>query len=291
MNDGKPFNTEPASTTTSHPDHTRAAGVNAAQPNAARVYDFLLDGKDNYAADRMAAAELEKASPNVRRAVWENRDFLGRVVRTLSEAGVEQFLDIGSGLPTRDNVHEAAQRVNPDARVVYVDNDPVVLSHGRALLAGPGVAMVEGDLREPDAILDSADAHGLLRPDRPTGLILVAVAHFVERDDLLSEVLGRFAERLGRGSVVAISHACDEDMSPEASKAAREIYEASATPIFPRTRERVAALLAPHVPELHPPGLVDVAEWRPTLGPLPRKHVAGEGFFLGGLGTFEWIRR
>ncbi|MDF5756578.1 SAM-dependent methyltransferase [Spongiactinospora sp. TRM90649] len=262
--------------------------IDVSHPNAARVYDFLLGGKDNYAVDRVAAAELEKASPNVRRAVRQNRDFLGRAVRTLAEAGVEQFLDIGSGLPTQDNVHEVARRVNPAARVVYVDNDPVVLTHGRALLAGPGVAMVEGDLRKPDAILDSADARELLRPDRPTGLIAVAVAHFVEQDDLLVGVLGRFAERLGKGSVVVLTHACDEDMSPEASKAARKIYEASPTPIFPRTREQVTALLAPHVPELHPPGLVDVAEWRPDLG-LPRyEHLPHEGFFLGGVGTISW---
>ncbi len=148
-------------------------GIDTTRPNVARIYDYLLSGKDNFAADREAAKRLIAAIPDVAEIARDNRSFLGRVVRYLAiKGGIRQFLDLGSGLPTQANVHELAQGVAPDARVVYVDNDPLVASHGRALLAsGDQVRMVPGDLRDPASILRHPDTLGLLDLARPAAVL------------------------------------------------------------------------------------------------------------------------
>jgi hypothetical protein len=148
-------------------------GINTTRPNVARIYDYLLGGKDNFAVDREAAKQLIAASPDMAGIVRDNRSFIGRAIRYLTdEAGIRQFIDLGGGLPTQTNVHEMAQRVAPDARVVYIDNDPVVWSHGQALLArGEQVAMVQADLREPAEVLQSPELLGLLDLAQPVAVV------------------------------------------------------------------------------------------------------------------------
>src|ERR1700744_3656860 len=165
--------------------------IDTTKPHAARIYDFLLGGKDNFAADREVAEQTLRAWPGMRTAARENRAFLRRAVTYLTEeAGIAQFLDIGSGLPTAGNVHEVAQAVNPAARVVYVDNDPIVLAHGRALLSSTPegrCAYLQADIRDPRAILDSPVVRDTLDFTRPIALILAAILHFFSDDQNPSE--------------------------------------------------------------------------------------------------------
>jgi len=150
------------------------------RPTPARMYDYFLGGKDNYAVDREAAERVKEAIPNTREIVWENRFFLQRAVRHLAAAGIDQFIDLGTGLPTQGNVHEIARQVTPSARVGYVDNDPIVLAHGRGLLVdSPSTTVITADMREPDTILANPDLRALIDLSRPTAVLLVAVLHFI----------------------------------------------------------------------------------------------------------------
>src|SRR5260370_38916771 len=177
-------------------------GIDTATPNVARIYDYLLGGKDNFAADREAARRLIQAIPDVAAIARDNRSFLGRVVRYLViKGGVRQFLDLGGGLPTQANVHELAQGVAPDVRVVYVDNDPVVASHGRALLASRGhVAMVFADLREPASVLQHADLLGLLDLAQPIAALCTSTLHFLADEDEPHQRIARYRDRMAPGS-------------------------------------------------------------------------------------------
>jgi len=173
-------------------------GIDISRPNVARIYDYLLGGKDNFAVDREAAKQLLAVTPDMAGIVRDNRSFIGRAVRHLAtEGGIRQFLDLGGGLPTQTNVHEMAQRVAPDSRVVYVDIDPVVWSHGQALLAhGDQVAMVRADLRQPATVLRHPDVLGLLDLTRPVALVCASVLHFV----------AGYRDHMAPGSYLAISH-------------------------------------------------------------------------------------
>ncbi len=182
------------------------------RPNAARIYDYLLGGDQNFTADRAAAEHVLDNYPDAALAARANRAFLRRAVAVLAGQGIDQFLDIGSGLPTVGNVHEVARRVNPRARVVYVDNDPVAVRYSRELLAeegegARGVAAIEADLRDPAAILDHPETRRLLDLRRPLGLLLVAVLHFVPDDAEARRALCAFREIIAPGSYVVISHA------------------------------------------------------------------------------------
>jgi len=161
-------------------DHDSAAApeIDTCRPSIARVYDYWLGGKDNFAADRDEAERLLKVYPQLPELAKENRQFQTRAITWLAAKGVRQFLDIGSGLPTGRNTHEVAQDADSSCRIVYVDNDPVVMAHARALLAGPGVGAVHGDLGDPASILANPDVLNLIRPDEPTALILGLVLHF-----------------------------------------------------------------------------------------------------------------
>src|SRR5712691_9085664 len=197
-------------------------GIDTATPNVARIYDYLLGGKDNFAADREAARRLIEAIPDVAAIARDNRSFLGRVVRYLAtRSGIRQFLDLGSGLPTQANVHELAQGVAPETRVVYVDNDPVVASHGRALLAsGDQVGMVLGDLCDPAGILRHPDVLRLLDLTQPVAVLCTSTLHFIADEAEPHKIIAEYRDRMAPGSYLAISHGTlEEDPRGEGDKA------------------------------------------------------------------------
>ena len=248
------------------------AALDPTVPNVARMYDFMLGGKDNYAGDREAVARLIEISPEVQIAARRNREFLGRAVRFVASEGVSQFLDVGAGLPTQENVHEVAQSVAADARTVYVDNDPVVLSHANALLAADArTAVVAGDVREPAAILRDARASGLLDFASPLCLLLVAVLHFVPDADDPPALVAAFRDALPRGSYLILSHATMDGYPAPAAPAneqrAGQVYERATAPLTMRGPDEVARMLAGF--DLVEPGLVHVTQWRPQRPPRP----------------------
>ncbi|GAB3838085.1 SAM-dependent methyltransferase [Micromonospora andamanensis] len=242
------------------------AGVDMTVPSIARVYDFMLGGKDNFAVDRAVAEHALKITPDGPQAGQANRAFLRRAVRFLTEQGINQFLDLGSGLPTQGNVHQVALRHDPQARVVYVDNDPIVLAHGRALLADAGTAtVVQADIRSPEAVLDHPETRRFLDFDRPVGLLLFAILHHLRDDEDPKAVAARLIDALPSGSYVAISHFRDPgDRHPDASRKAREverIFNESLGTGRWRTDEEILSFVEGL--EVLEPGLVPVAAWRP----------------------------
>jgi O-methyltransferase involved in polyketide biosynthesis len=242
---------------------TTSRGVHSDVPNVARIYDCLLGGKNNFAADRAAAAKIAEAAPEVVRRVRENREFLGRVVRFLAASGLRQFLDIGTGLPTQENVHQVARRLAPAARVVYVDNDPVVVSHAQALLAtDPGTTAIEADLREPSAILRLVTEQGLIDLAQPVAILMLAVLHFIPDTAQTTQIVATFREQMAAGSYLAITHATAGNMSAGNLAQAVQTYStSSAGSITPRSHEQIKALFGEL--EIEEPGVVPVAHWRP----------------------------
>ena len=247
-------------------------------PSPARIYDYLLGGKDNYPADREAAEEIIAAIPDARTFAVENRAFMRRAVRYLAgEAGIRQFIDIGAGLPTQGNVHEIAQQAAREARVVYVDNDPVVLAHGRVMLHGvPNTAIIGQDLHQPRVILADTELNKLIDFAEPVGLMLVAVLHFIADEDDPVGLVGELLDGLAPGSYVVLTHA-STDSRPESSKALK-VYDRATARAYSRTRDQVLAMVAGL--EVMEPGLVWVPQWRPdpATGPVEdpsRSHVYG----------------
>ena len=191
-----------------HEDSPATDHVRSSTPNAARIYDYLLGGKDNYSADRDAAERLQKILPDVVKAARENRLFLERVVQYLvGQAGIRQIIDIGAGLPTQDNVHEVAQRIAPDTRVMYFDNDPVVVRHGLAMLAtNKHVAVAESDLRTPREMMTHPDLTRLIDFNGPVAVLMLASLHFVTDAENPREIVRLWRETIRRGSYLALSH-------------------------------------------------------------------------------------
>jgi S-adenosyl methyltransferase len=254
-----------------------AAGVfDLGTPNPARIYDYLLGGKDNFPADRAAAHELLALVPEARAGARENRAFLGRVVHYLvGEAGIRQFLDVGTGIPSQGNVHEVAHAVAPDARVVYVDHDPVVHVHAHALLAQPTTTAVLADLREPERITQHPKTRELLDFSRPVAVLLVAVLHFLTDADDPAGVVACLRDAVPPGSFLVVSHATG-DFRPEVAGDVTAVYDKASAPLVLRSRAQVAALFGGF--ELLPPGLVQPAAWRPDHG------GEGVGGFWAGVG-------
>ena len=249
-------------------------GIDTTVPNVARIYDYLLGGKDNFAADREAARQLIEAIPDVAAIARDNRSFLGRVVRYLAtHGGIRQFLDLGGGLPTQANVHELAQRVAPGARVVYVDNDPVVASHGRALLAsGDQVGMVFGDLRDPAGILRHPDVLAVLDLAQPVAVLCTSTLHFVADDAEPHAIIAEYRDRMAPGSYLAISHGTlEEDPGGEGGKA-ETVYRRASSQLHVRPLPEVRRFFDGF--ELVEPGLTWITEWRPEPGTAPtgRRH-------------------
>jgi trans-aconitate methyltransferase len=262
--------------------------IDTTRAHPARVYDVFLGGKDNYPVDREAAAAALAANPRGYLDVRHNRDFLRRAVTTLAkEDGIRQFLDIGTGLPTAENVHQIAQRVTPDARVVYVDNDPVVLAHARALLtSGPEgrTDYIDADLKDPAHILEQAAK--TLDFDQPVALCLVAILHFVEDAEAYPIVRG-LVDALPSGSRLVLSH-LTEDLNPESIRAVQRTYTERGFTFVLRSREDVERFFTGSGLALAEPGVVPAHHWRPDGGaPVPEQP---EGAYLTGLDDIEKVR-
>jgi hypothetical protein len=229
-------------------------------PSTARVYDYLLGGKDNFAADRAAAEQLLSAQPTARDIAQANRRFLVRAVRLLAESGIRQFVDIGAGIPTSPNVHEIVQEHQPDARIVYVDNDPVVLAHTRALRATKGVTALDGDLRRPDQVLDRVRESGVIDFSQPVGLLLISVMHFVRREEDPAAIIRAYTEPLAPGSHMVMSVATGGTLSDEEIAKAESAYAHASSALTLYRPADVAGWLEPY--ELLEPGLVSYYKWR-----------------------------
>lgn len=257
-------------------EHEQAPpGIDPTVPSVARMYDYYLGGKDNFASDRIAGEKIVELVPNVKDVARSNRAFLGRTVRHLAAAGIRQFIDIGTGLPTQENVHQVVLREAPDSQIVYVDNDPIVLVHARALLADNAQTIViPGDLREPGAILDHPDVRERIDFDQPVAVLMVSILHFVADDKEVSGIAASFAERLVSGSHVVISHVTSGDLSEEQVRQGRGVYgTTTAGGIFPRTLAQIHDLFDGL--EMLEPGLVPVYDWRPEAGDVVIPPGAG----------------
>ncbi len=254
-------------------------GIDTTVPTTARMYDFWLGGHDNFAADRAAALKVSEAAPEAQLMAVENRRFLRRAVRYLAaEAGIIQFLDIGTGLPTQGNVHQVVQAVNPVARVAYVDNDPMVLAHSRALKTGGNTVVIEADLRDPQAILDHSGVRKLIDFGQPLAVLLVAVLHFISEDDDPSAILAAIRDALPPGSYPVLSHVSG-DIRRESAASAAAHYKKVTSGATLRGPEEILQFFAGL--ELIEPGVVQVPYWRPD-GPEPRD--ADKVWILGGVG-------
>ncbi|MFC4588769.1 SAM-dependent methyltransferase [Sphaerisporangium corydalis] len=244
--------------------------IDTTKPSISRVYDYLLGGKDNFAVDREVGEMALRIAPDAKAAGQANRRFLRRVVRHLTaEAGIRQFLDLGSGLPSQGNVHEVAQEADPSARVVYVDNDPIVLAHGRAVLAAGGnTAVIQADVREPEAILRHPRVREFIDFSRPVGLLLFSILHHFNDDEDPAGVAATLRDALPSGSHVALSHFCNPGAAhPEAAEqalAAEKVFNDNLGTGRWRTREEILAYFGDL--DVLEPGLVPLAEWRPEPG-------------------------
>lgn len=236
-------------------------GVNQDLPSAARVYDYLLGGGHNFAADRAVGEQFAAALPGAREVARLNRSFLRRAVLFLVESGVRQFLDVGSGIPTVGNVHEIAQQADPDCRVLYVDNEPVAVAHSQLMLErNPNVDAIQADMRDPAGIIDSPRTRQLLDFTEPIGLLMVGVFHFIEPAENPTGLIARYREALATGSWLAISH-FTADTRPAEVAAMVKVMSRTANPIHPRTIAEITGLFAGWDPV--EPGVVPTALWRP----------------------------
>jgi hypothetical protein len=258
--------------------------IDTSKPHTARIYDYFLGGKDHFAADREVAEKSLVSVPSARVGAREQRAFLGRAVRYLvGEAGIRQFLDIGTGLPTTDNVHEVAQSIEPAARVVYVDNDPLVLAHARALLtssAAGRTAYIHADLRSPGEILSSPVVRDVLDFSQPVALMLVGILHFLEDKDEPERIIATLLDALPSGSYLTASH-LNPEHDADGVAAGVQAYRAGGVTVQARDSSEFAAVAFSDL-KLVPPGVVSVSEWRPKPN-VPRPTLA-EVSCYGGVG-------
>jgi len=235
-------------------------------PHIARVYDFWLGGKDNFAADRAAAQTVIETMPDILISVRAQRAFLGRAVHYLvAEAGIRQFLDIGTGLPSANNTHEVAQRVAPASRIVYVDNDPIVLLHARALLASSpegATAYIEGDLRDTDKIL--AEAAGVLDFDQPVAIMLLGVLHCIPDADDPAAIVRQLLAAVPSDSYLVIAHPASDISTDQMAQSMRQYNEQARSPVMARSHAEVSGFFAGT--DLVEPGLVQLHRWRAGTG-------------------------
>jgi hypothetical protein len=249
-------------------------GIDVTNVSVARVYDYVLGGKDNFTVDREVGDQMIAAYPDARDAIVGNRRFLVRAVEYLAQSGIRRFLDIGSGLPTQDNVHQVAERQGADSRVLYVDNDPIVLAHGRALLATDSATIIRQDLRRPGELLAAPKVAELLDGQEPIALLLVAILHFLPDSDQPHNIVKTLVDALPSGSFLALSHAT-ADTHEDASREAADAYQRGGQSLHLRSRTQVAEFFRGL--EMVEPGLVWAEHWRPQPGDPAR----GSGFYTG----------
>jgi SAM-dependent methyltransferase len=237
--------------------------IDTSAPSGARTYDYLLGGNHNFDADRAMADQVEQAVPGIRAAARLNRAFLARAVRFMVDAGIRQFLDIGSGIPTVGNVHEIAQKEDPECRIVYVDRDPIAVAHSELMLADNDRAgVVEADMRDPDSILTHETTRSLIDFDQPVGLLFLLVLHWVPDEADPAALVERYRRVLAPGSYLGITHMTDDIQEDKISAVASVVRESrGAGQVFPRTRGEIAALFGDF--SLVEPGLVPTGTWRP----------------------------
>jgi hypothetical protein len=241
------------------------------RPTPARMYDYFLGGKDNFDVDREAAAKVDAVLGRTVTydTVWENRRFLQRATRWLASRGIDQFLDIGTGLPTQGNVHEIAQQVNPSSRVVYVDNDPIVLIHGRALLASDRTTtIITADARNPRGIVTHPDATALLDFSRPVAVLMVALFHFIRDAEDPAGLLAQFMDAVPAGSYLVLSHLTSDGPPSEGVARAEEVYRSATSPMTFRPRAAIERYFDGL--ELVEPGVVRPWQWHPADDDSPR---------------------
>lgn len=257
--------------------------IDVTVPSVARMYDYLMDGKDNYPADRAATEELLKQVPSTKVLALNNRAFLRRVVRRLAEDyGIRQFVDHGSGLPTQDNVHEVAQRVDPACRVVYIDNDPIVLAHGRALLEeNDNTAVIQADMRDTEAIWSHDEVKRLIDPTEPVGVLFVSVLHCIPDRDDPAGVVRRAAAKVPPGSYLVVCQLVSED--EETRRGVTEFMARSTNGNWGEVRREQDVRRFLEGTEILEPGLVEVSTWRPDTDLAPRQPSM-EWIEYGGVG-------
>jgi hypothetical protein len=226
------------------------------------MYDYFLGGYHNFEIDRRAAAQVLEVLPDTPLIMRANRAFLRRAVSFLSNQGIDQFLDIGSGIPTVGSVHEIVQRINPATRVVYVDIDPIAVIHSEAILKDvPNTAVIQADARQPAQLLAHTEVQRLIDFSRPVAVLLVALLHFITDDDEAMHLVRAFREILPSGGYLAISHGTSENVSNAAIQAGAKVYARSTNPVVARSRAQIAAFFEGF--ELVEPGLVYVPLWSP----------------------------
>ncbi|MFJ3219367.1 SAM-dependent methyltransferase [Kitasatospora sp. NPDC086801] len=243
-------------------------------PHTARMYDYYLGGKDNFEADRKAAQAAIAAYPALPLLARTNRRFLGDAVEFAAGRGIRQFVDIGTGIPAVGSTSEVAQRVAPDARVVYVDNDPIVATHARALLAGHPAghtSVIEADLRDPAAILDHPGLLAAVDLSRPVALMLVAVLHFIRDEDGAQQIVRTLRDALAPGSALILSHGSPDFASRESAAEGTRIYRSASAPLVLRPRAGVEPFFGDF--EFAGPGLVQLPLWRPAPGHVPTAEL------------------
>jgi hypothetical protein len=252
-------------------DDRKPPVIDTTTAHPARRYDYWLGGKDNFAVDRESGDAVAKVFPGIRTAVIQNREFLKRAVRYLvEEKGIRQFLDVGTGLPTANNTHEVAQRVAPDSRIVYVDNDPLVLVHARALLTSSdegATAYLDADLRQPEQILTSPDLKATMDLSKPVAVLLVAVLHFLPSDEQVATIVRTLMQPLAPGSFLVISHASLDKLEPGTAGQLTNDNIPGFGDFTARSREQILPLFDGLT--LVPPGLEVVSNWRPEPGSTP----------------------
>ncbi|MGX2995476.1 SAM-dependent methyltransferase [Streptomyces sp. JNUCC 64] len=254
--------------------------IDTSRPHPARMYDYYLGGKDHYEVDREAAERVVALAPDAKRIARANRRFMHRAVRHLARRGIRQFLDVGTGIPTEPNLHQVAQEVRPDAKVVYVDNDPIVLRHAEALLRGTPegrTAYVQADVREPEKIL--AAAREVLDPAEPVALSLVALLHFVPDDSDPYGLVDALLEPLAPGSALVLTHGTSDFHDPEVFGGIAEVYRKSGIPFRLRTREEFSRFFDGR--ELVEPGVRVADDWRPEPHEAAPEGTTSIGFYAG----------
>jgi hypothetical protein len=256
--------------------------IDLGKPNAARIYDYFLGGGCNLEIDRQFADQFLKVMPEIELVARRNRAFLRRAVRFCVNQGIRQFLDIGSGIPTVGNVHEIAQQMAPECRVLYVDNEPVAVAHSELMLEhNRNTAILQADLCDPGTVLSSASAQRLLDFDAPMALLMVAVLHFVPDSAQPRLVIDQYLKALAPRSLVVLSHVSMDDWNGEQTNPAVPSYNQTTTPVYARTRQEIHGLMSST--ELVEPGLVWAQDWHPDP-PENRNENPTKSFILAGIG-------